>query len=102
MTEWEILAKNIRKYRQRKGLLQTDLAAKVGLSSDSISKIELGKERNIGFKYLVAICRELDAPIEELLLESPRWLTLRIVASEKNIKVVEAIIQVFKNLNLVQ
>ncbi|GAI83231.1 unnamed protein product, partial [marine sediment metagenome] len=94
--EREIVAKNLRQYRQVKGMLQKDLAAKVGLSKDTISKIETGKQHNIGMKFLVSICRELNISIEELFLENPGKLRIEIVASEKGIKALKEIAKQFK------
>ncbi|MBA7611828.1 hypothetical protein ES703_19059 [subsurface metagenome] len=102
MEEREILAKNVKRYREFKGLKQKELAVKVGLTSDTISKIETAKQENIGSKYLTAICRELDISMEELFMEDPHRLRIDIVVSDKNIEVVKAIIEAFKNLNLVQ
>jgi len=104
MTDLETmtLASNLRRYRQLKGLSQKDLASKVGLSADSISKIELGKYGNPGLKYLKSICRVLNVSIGELLMENPRTLKFEIVVSEKNSKVIEAILQTFRNLDLIQ
>lgn len=102
MKELETLVKNIRKHRQLKGLLQTDLAAKVGLSSDTISKIELGVQPNIGLKHLAAICRELDVSIEELFLEDPHYIPLKIAVSGKNAEAVKAAIEAFKNSGIVK
>jgi len=101
MKESESLAKNLKRFRRSKELTQKQLADRVGLSQDSISKIELGKYENPGLKYLTLICRELDVAIEELLMENPQTLKIEIVASDKNIGMVKAFIQAFKNLNLV-
>ncbi len=96
MNEREILAKNLRQYRLSRGLRQEDFAKKVGLSKDTISKIEVGKQHNIGLKFLVSICRELDISIEELFLENPGRLRFEIVASEKGIKALKEIGKQFK------
>jgi len=84
MSEREILGKNIRGFRQLKGLRQKELSKAVGLSMDTISKIELGKQENIGLKYLISICRELDIAIEQLFLEDPKSLRIELVISDKN------------------
>ncbi|MBA7478195.1 hypothetical protein ES707_13616 [subsurface metagenome] len=89
-------AKNLRQYRLVKGLKQKELAAKVGLSTDTISKIELGKQNNIGMKYLVSICRELDSSIEELFMADPKRIRLDLVVSDKNVDVIKAAIEAFK------
>jgi len=95
MNEREIIAKNIRQYRLSRGLKQRDLAGKVGLSHDTMSKIETGKQQNIGLKYLVSICRELDISIEELFLENPGRLKIEIVASKKGIEALKEICKKF-------
>jgi len=84
MRERDILAYNLKRYRQLKGLKQKDLATKVGLSKDTISKVELGKQENIGSKYLMSICRELDIGMEELFLKDSRALPLKLVISDEN------------------
>jgi transcriptional regulator with XRE-family HTH domain len=86
MNEREIMGKNLRTHGQAKGLRQKDLATRVGLSVDAVSKIELGKQENIGIKYLVSICQELDIGIEELFLENPRSLRIEPVISNKNVE----------------
>ncbi|MBA7714410.1 hypothetical protein ES703_123432 [subsurface metagenome] len=58
MDEREVLAKNLKRYRSSKGLSQKDLGIKVGMRAEPISNIELAKQRNIGLKYLILICRE--------------------------------------------
>jgi len=84
MSEREILGKNLRAFRQLKGLRQKELAKAVGLSMDTISKIELAKQKNIGIKYIFSICRELDIGIEQLFLEDPKSLRIELVISDKN------------------
>jgi len=86
MIEKETLAFNLKRLRQFKGLTQEDLAKKVGLTKDTISKIELGKQENIGFKYLISICRELDIAIEELFIKDPRNFPIKLVISDENVK----------------
>jgi len=86
MREKETLAFNLKRLRQFKGLTQEDLAKKVGLTKDTISKIELGKQENIGFKYLITICRELDIAIEELLIRDSSALPIKLVLSNENVE----------------
>jgi len=66
------LAFNLKRLRQFKGLTQEELAKKVGLTKDTISKIELGKQENVGFKYLISICKELGIGIEELFIKNSK------------------------------
>jgi len=91
MNEREILGKNLRGFRQLKGLRQKELAKAVGLSMDTISKIELGKQENIGIKYLFLISRELDVGIEQLFLENPKSLKIELVISDKNFEALKEI-----------
>jgi len=102
MNETTTLANNLKRFRKAKRMRQKDLAQKVGLSQDSISKLELGKYRNLGMKYLTLICRELDVAIEELLMSSPQKLTIEIIASEKNMEFIRAFVEVARNFGLVK
>ncbi len=86
MDEQEILARNVKRYRELKGLKQTELAAKVGLTSDTICKIETGKQNNIGMKYLVSISRELVVELFQLFMENPESLTIKLVVSDQNLR----------------
>jgi len=92
MKEIKILGENIRRYRQFKGLTQSDLAAKVGLNKDTISKIELGERKNPGLKYIISICRELDIEMEELFMEDPTTKTIKLVLSDQNMQSLERIL----------
>ena len=91
MDEREILGKNVRKYRQLKGLTQGDLAKKVGLTKDTISKIELGKQKNPGLKHLILIHRELGIEMEELFMEDPATKIIKLVFSKQNVESIERI-----------
>ncbi|MBA7699705.1 hypothetical protein ES703_108404 [subsurface metagenome] len=102
MNERETIAINLKRYRLFKGLSQKELAKRIGVTSDTLSKLETGRQENPGLKYLRSICRELDISIEELFMVNPQTLKLEIVASDKNIEMVRAFIQAFRNLNLVK
>jgi len=91
MKEKKALGFNLKRFRQFKVLSQKELGKKVGLSKDTISKIELGKQKNIGFKYLISICRELDISMEELFMEDANYVPLKIVVSDKNIETLKNI-----------
>jgi len=86
MREKETLAFNLKRLRQFKGLTQEELAKKVGLTKDTISKIELGKQENVGFKYLISVCRELDIAIEELFIRDSSALPIKLVISDENVE----------------
>jgi len=89
MKELETLGRNIKRYRQFKELTQTELAAKVGLNKDTISKIELGKLKNPGLKHLTRISQELNVTLEELFMEEAKFIKL--VISDQNARSLERI-----------
>jgi len=86
MDEQEILARNVKRYRELKGLKQTELAAKVGLTSDTICKIETARQENIGSKYLILISRELDVELFQLFMADPESLTIKLIVSDQNLR----------------
>jgi len=92
MTDLEILAKNVKRFRLYRGMTQIELASKVGLSSEYFSKIEVAKTGNIGFKYLTAICRELDIQISELFMETAE-VNIKFVVSNENLQSMENLIE---------
>lgn len=67
-----IFGKNLKRYRQFCRLTQEDLATKVGITKDTISKVEVAKAPRFGLKHLVLICEILDVKIEELFFEDPQ------------------------------
>ena len=89
MKEMEILGKNVKRYRQFKGLTQEDLATKVGLTKDTISKIELGKQENVGSKHLISISRELNVELEQLVMADPEARSIKFVLSDENVRNLE-------------
>lgn len=69
MTINEIVGKNIRKYRKIKKLSQKELGHRVGVSHNTISYYESGRnapEQNMIF----AIARELDVKVDDLFPET--------------------------------
>ena len=98
MDEREVLAKNLKRYRSSKGLSQKELGIKVGMRAETISNIELVKQRNIGLKYLILICRELEIGIGELFLKNPDSVSFKLIISDKNVQVIKEIFNQFKNI----
>jgi len=98
MKEKETLAFNLKRLSQVKGLTQKEMAKKVGLTKDTISKIELGKQENVGLKYLISICRELDVSIEELFMENANYIPLKIVVSDENVRILKNMFGEFKRI----
>lgn len=92
MKENQILATNLKHHRQFKGLSQKELAGKVGLTSDTISKIEMGKQRNIGIQHLINICRELNISIQELFMDGVNHIPLKLVISDEALETAERIL----------
>jgi len=98
MDERKVLAKNLKRYRSSKGLTQEELGTKVGMRAETISNIELAKQRNIGLKYLILICRELNIALEELFMKNPDSVPLKLIISDKNVQVIKEIFNQFKNI----
>ena len=93
MGEKENLAQNLKRHRQSRGLTQEELGRKVGLTKDTISKLELAKQENIGFKYLTLICQELDISMEELFIEDFKYVPFKLVISDENFETIRALLK---------
>lgn len=61
------VGKKLRRFRERAGLTLFELAVKSHVSSDYISRIELGKIKNIGVETLLKIANALQVSIHDLL-----------------------------------
>ena len=62
-TEFQVIAKNIKYLREKRGYTQEQLAEATELSVSHLSKVESG-QRRIGMKAYVSILRVLDAAEE--------------------------------------
>jgi len=91
MTDLQILAKNIKRFRLLKGMTQTELASKIGMSPQYFSKIEVAKTDNIGIKYLIAICRELNIELCELFMEASE-LPIKFIVGSQNLEQLERVL----------
>jgi len=58
---------HLRKYRQLAGLTQEELAARVGVRRETITRLEAGRY-NPSLKLAVDISRAVNAPIEEIFV----------------------------------
>ena len=60
---------NIKAYRRKQGLTQTDLANRAGLNIRQIQKIENGEAQteNVTLKTMRAIAQALNAKIDDLI-----------------------------------
>ena len=93
MREAEILGENIQRYRGLKRLSQKELAAEIPMSKDHLSKIECGRKKTIGMKYLVSIARVLDVEFHVLFIEGPESIPLKLVISEVNFQVLKRLFE---------
>lgn len=59
------LAENIKAKREEKGLSQTELAEKIYVCRDTISKLEMGN-RILGTEKMLMLAKALDTTVEEL------------------------------------
>ncbi|MDD4294299.1 MAG: helix-turn-helix transcriptional regulator [Candidatus Omnitrophica bacterium] len=62
----KLVGTNIKKYRNKKGWTQEDLALEANLHRAYIGQIERG-EKNIGVKNLAKIAKSLNTKIENLV-----------------------------------
>jgi len=92
MTDVQVLGTNIRRFRLLKGMTQKELASKIELSADYFSKIERAKTTNIGVKYLIRICEQLDIQLYQLFLEDPEELNIKFVVGKENLKSLERVL----------
>ena len=58
---------NLKLYRQRKGLTQEQLAARVGVRRETIMRLEKA-QYNPSLKLAVDIARAVEAPLEEIFI----------------------------------
>lgn len=66
--------KNIRQYRKERGLTQEKLAELSNLSADFISRVEVGKVKNISIQKLDNIARTLNVPVTSLIDYKPQGM----------------------------
>ena len=63
------VGKRIREYRQKKGMLQEELARRAGLSPSALSNFEQGRRRT-SFIWLKKISKALGVKVSDLIPES--------------------------------
>jgi len=100
MNEREILGKNIKRYREYRGLKKKELADKIKVGSKTIERLERGDKltRNFGINHLFDICENLDVTLEELVIRDSNLLSLRFVISEHNISTLKEVVKIIKDL----
>ena len=62
----KIFGKNIKKYRELKGLTSEELSAKTKIDQETLTKLENGEFQNINVAWIYAIAKELNVTTEEL------------------------------------
>ena len=67
--------------REARGLSQTGLARKLGISQPAIAKIESGKVKNLQIKTLVRLATALGGRVKIEIVKSPRTATAKSIRS---------------------
>lgn len=65
--DWKLIGKNIRFYRQRRQLLQINVAKALGITQTHLSNLEAGRGR-ITLEHLVAMANIYDCTLDELVI----------------------------------
>ena len=94
----KVLGQNIQRYRLFRRMGGEELGKKVGLTKETISRLENAKEKNIGLDYLIKIAQELNVPLEELFIRDGNLLSLKFVISEHNIDTLKEFLHIIKDL----
>lgn len=63
----ESMGLNIRRLREEKGISQERLAARCGLSKQTIYLLEKGENKNPGIKQLLCISNALSVPLYKVI-----------------------------------
>lgn len=66
-----VIGENTRKYRERSGLTQADLAERVGVGTAFISRVERGQKR-MRIETMVAVASALDISVDLLINEQSK------------------------------
>ena len=66
-TIYDIIRRNIKKYRMEKGMTSAQLAEMVGVRRETIMRLEAGKY-NPSLKLAIDISKAVNTPIEELFI----------------------------------
>jgi len=93
MDELKTPGRNLKRLRLSSGLTQAELGLRVGLTKDTISKLELGKQENPGMKHLVLICRVLNVELEQLFIKDVKLIPINLVVSDGSVRALGEIIK---------
>jgi len=70
-----------------------ELGLRVELTKDTISKLELGKQENIGLKYLISICRVLEVELEALFIKDAKSIPIIFNVSDGSVRALGEIVE---------
>lgn len=88
----KILARNVRMYRHLKNLLESDLAEKIGMTKDYVSKLERGKQKNPGLLPLIKISQVLNIEVFQLFMEDAEALHIKFIVGKQNLDSLERVL----------
>lgn len=76
------LSDNLKRIRELRGISQTELADRCGMSPSQISKLEIGAQKNPHLDSVVALAAALGVSIEELVFgtEGPNGMKYMLAA----------------------
>lgn len=78
------LSDNLKRIREERGISQTELAERCGISPSQLSKMEIGVQKNPHLETVVAIAAALGVSIEELVFgnKGPHTMKYMLAAIE--------------------
>lgn len=91
------IGENIHRYRNFKGWNQAVLSDKIGVTKETISRIESGKE-NVSIDTMLKIVDVLDVGMEEICLRDMKSISMRFVLSENNATTLIVMLNLIKDI----
>ena len=91
------IGENIKRHRKLNGWTQKELAEKVGLVKETISRIESGNH-NITVDKLQEIADALEIGMEEICLENAKLISFRFFLSEHNVETLNHMVSLIKDI----
>ncbi len=98
--EWSLIGQQIRESRKKRRLTQSRLAEMVGVSDDTIGRLERGKANDVPFLLICRIGRALEISLECLCPEVMLKNELRTADPEKASHNVERLYEIVKEMEL--
>ena len=97
---WKRIGKTIKGYREENHIPQTKLSERVGVSNDTISRIELGKKHDASFLLICRIGKELGIPLEQMCPSIWRLDATTTIDPLKAREIAENVYQMVKDLEI--